>query len=363
MHKAFRGRIGLSAVAVIAIVSASFSGGVATAAPRPTTKAPSAAVETRLVAQQGLAIGLASNVLQSQLTVLDDAEDGVTVCSKSTSGVGSSKVLHETNAGQVATVDVDVYYDTKCAHPYVEADAKVTSSITKGLFGFSITETAVYLGTAGARLGSLTLTESAKEAASGVLDLVGTGRFTPKSGAPAVSLGLTCAVPASRGTPRPFPCSGGIAQSFPKLGVSTGSVTPLTLTLKAIGSDQYKVSFAGSKSTLETGRVGALSIATKSGQLVIKGKGTVVGTDTTSGQAGEFVLFPPTPTKWAITDKAHKTRFSVSVLNNASRKLSGSVATTSGRSLARFSLDRSGTGTFTYVGGSTVRVTNWLLAG
>lgn len=331
----------------------------AAASPPSTGPAPSASVEARLLAQQGLAIGLASNVLQSQVTVLIDTEEGGTACSSLTSGVGSSKLLHKATVGVITTVSVDVYYDTGCSHPYIEAAAKVNEGTTN----YDITETATYIGPSGTVLGALVLSESADTAGS-VVDLHGIGTFSPKNGAPPVKLGLTCLVPNATGTPPPFPCSGGIAQSFPKLGVAVASVTPLTLTLRADGASQFAVHFAGTRSTLEMAKQGTLSITTPTpSKLAIAGGGSVIGSDTTTGQAGEFALFPPTPTGWTVTDPTHKTIFSIRVLSNASRELSGSVATTAGVSLARFTIDRSGTGTLTYAGGLKVPVTGWLLAG
>jgi hypothetical protein len=72
-------------------------------------------VKARLLVQQGLATGLASNVVQSQVTVLMDALLDYTPCQALEAGPGSSKVLQRSTTGNVTTASVDVYYDASCA--------------------------------------------------------------------------------------------------------------------------------------------------------------------------------------------------------------------------------------------------------
>jgi hypothetical protein len=64
-----------------------------------------------------------------------------------------------------------------------------------------------------------------------------------------------------------------------------------------------------------------------------------------------------------ITDRATKLVFAISVLNNASRQLKGSVTTSSGKTLATLNVDRSGTGSISYMGGSTDPITSWMMSG
>ena len=115
-------------------------------------------MEARLLVQQGLGIGLASNVVQSQVTVLSAALLGSTSCSALDAGTGSSKVLQKSITGSVTTVSVDVYYDGSCAQPYIAAAAQLTAA--EATSTISITETATYLGPGGATLGALRLSES-----------------------------------------------------------------------------------------------------------------------------------------------------------------------------------------------------------
>lgn len=323
-----------------------------------TTKDATTAIDVRVLAQQGLAIALASNVLQSQVTILFDATGGGSGCVPLSTGTGSSKILRRAVSGDVTGALISIYYDTACRHPYIEANAHVVSSKSS----YVVTEKADYLGTTGAPLGLLRVVEAAVTSASSVV-VHGTGTFTPHDGAPVVHLGLACAIPAGN-VPPPFPCEGGIAQTFPQLGVSLGSVTPITLTLKAAGSDQYVVHFASTRSTMMRAAPGALSIGTTANsQLRVTGAGTTFTTDATTGTAGRFALFPPTPTGWTITDQATQLIFTISVLNNASRQLNGSVTTTSGKELATLHVDRSGTGSIAYGGGTTDAITGWMLSG
>lgn len=318
------------------------------------------AVDVRVVTQQGLAIALASNVLQSQLTVLIDSTDAGSGCIPLAAGVGSSKVVHKVTSGDVTGARITIYYDGACVHPYIEANAHVVSRNSN----FAITESAVYLGTSGDPLGLLRVTEDAVTSSSKV-SVHGTGTFAPHNGAPLVHLGLSCSIPNGSSTvPPPFICEGGIAQRFPKLGVSLGSVTPITLTLKAAPANQFIVHFSSSKSTMERDSSGALSIGTLSNALLrVVGAGTIFTSDTTTGTAGRFALFPPTPTGWTITDQATGVTFRISVLSNTTRQLRGTVTSASGTMLAQFNVDRSGTGSITYSHGATASITSWLLAG
>ena len=213
-RRACRHRVGATATSLLCALAAASCGAASTASPAPTatagrTATPGAAtsaVEARLLVQQGLAIGLASNVVQSQVTVLMDALLDYTSCKALEAGTGSSKVLQRSTTGNVTTTSVDVYYDPSCAQPYIEAAAQLTS--TPATSTISTTETATYRGPGGATLGTLQLSESAviAEASGENSDQTvdGTGTFTPHDGGPVVSLGLECGIPAGSQTPPPF---------------------------------------------------------------------------------------------------------------------------------------------------------------
>jgi len=190
--------VGAAGVSLLCSLAVASCGSATPGSPRPKstpagTASPSATasgVDTRLLVQQGLSIGLASNVVQSQVTVLVDALLGSNSCSALSSGTGSSRVVQRSTAGSVTTADVDVYYDASCSQPYIVAAATLTtSSATQTI---TIDETATYYGPTNAALGVLELTEAVVETeTSGVISRVavsGTGRFTPHSGGPVVVL-------------------------------------------------------------------------------------------------------------------------------------------------------------------------------
>ena len=343
------------------------SGAATTPAHTATPASSAAAAETRLLVQQGLGIGLASNVVQSQVIVLLDALLDSTSCKPLAAGTGSSKLLQRSTTGSVTTADVDLYYDGSCAQPYIEAAATMTTSTATETI--SISESATYLGPAGATLGVLALKESVVFAgtsgATSSTTVDGTGTFTAQDGAPPVSLGLACQIPAGSSTPPPFVCSGAVAQAFPALGLSLASVAPLTISLTPIaggGDDDASVAFSGTQSTSESGAAGALSITTPTPTtFAIAGTGTAMPDNTTSGHAALFALFSPAPTGWSVTDATDGTVFTVNLVSTT--QLTGTVTSAAGATLARLSLDASGSGTITYSGGASAPVSNWTLGG
>jgi hypothetical protein len=352
------GKLRLTSVVMCVVLLVAITGGRAASVSRSYSAKDATAINIRILAQQGLAIALASNVLQSQVTVLIDSIDTGSGCIPMSAGTGSSKILRKVVSGAVTSSMITIYYDAGCTHPYIESHAHI---VTTGST-YAISEEADYVGTTGAPLGVLRVVEAAVISKFHVV-VHGTGTFTPRDGAPVVHLGLSCAIPAGN-VPPPFECEGGIAQTFPHLGVSLGSVTPITLTLKAAGTSEYVANFASSRSTMERAAPGALSIGTTSNSLLrVTGEGTTFTSDVTTGTAARFALFPPTPTHWTITDEATKVVFAISVLNNATRQLQGSVSTTSGKKLAQLKVDRSGTGSIIYTGGATDTITSWLLSG
>lgn len=309
-------------------------------------------IETRMLAQQGLAIGLASNVLVSQLLVLEQGLGTSKKCTKLPDG-GSSRLISTATVSKTVTdAEVGIYFDKACTQPYIDAKAKITSSNT----AYLISETAAYTGVKGQALGSMALSEKATIGKAGEV-VIGLGTFTPSASAPVVSLGLTCTLPSS-GTL--VSCQGGIAQAFPTLNASLASVTPLKLTM-GTGSG---VTLKGIKSDRETGALGSLAIdeASKS-SLGISGSSTAYGSDTANGAAAALTLFPPKPTHWQVVDTAHGAKFSLKLDSNATRDLTATITdTASAATLATIQLDQSGTGTIAYAGETTVPVTGWLLS-
>jgi hypothetical protein len=72
------------------------------------------------------------------------------------------------------------------------------------------------------------------------------------------------------------------------------------------------------------------------------------------------MFLPGLSTAWTVTDSAHDQQFQISVVDDTTRGLAGSITQiSSGTTLATITLDRSGSGSITYSDGSTAIVTNW----
>jgi hypothetical protein len=315
-------------------------------------------VTERALAQTGLAIGLASTVLQSQIQITLGASDS---CSKLTGGgstlVNSSVMTSPTTA----TTKVTVYYDSDCKQPYIVAQAKETSE-SSGSLSLSVSETATYYGLKETEIGTLKLTESAAENTAGTSLVVhGLGIFTPVSGAKTpVQLGLYCTLPLDGGTIETVPCAGGIAQNFPALDIALGAVTPLTL---KINSNSEAVTFSGTASTVDSGALGSLTLTAPSATSMLITGGKSIASYSSSGSAAQFALFPPTPTAWSLKDTVSGLEFQIQVASNTTRNLTFTIAkTSSGTAIATGAIDQSGTGKITYSDGSSATITNWTLA-
>jgi hypothetical protein len=330
----------------------------------PSRAASNADIQTRMLAQEGMAIGLASNVLQSQLNILFATLDYVNDkgCHK-LNEAGSVQALSVTKLSKHSeSSDVVVYYDDACKTPYIEAQSTVTETGTNKAPILTVTQTSTYAGPTGTNLGSLSLSESATFSKKTDI-VIGTGTFTPANGSPSVNLGLTCTIPSTMKTKTKVQCQGGIAQNFPSLNLALASVTPLNLVETEKGK-RIPVTFSGSDPNRQYGPQGSLSITESSPtSLGIAGSGTNDGPATTTGSAADFVLFPPTPTSWQIVDQANQVQFTLKVVSNQTRNLAGSVVNTAtSATLATIAVDQSGTGTIAYAGEGTDAITNWLLA-
>jgi hypothetical protein len=306
-------------------------------------------VTEHALTQTGLAIGLASTVLQSQVQVVFASQGGYPTCSALSGGGG---VRSGATNGLVT-----VYYDSACTQPYVSADATLTSFTTNQDY---IAETATYYGLTGNVIGTLTLNEVLGETTSAI-EVSGLGIFTPATGIRMpVQLGLYCTIPSSTATSATLPCAGGIAQDFPSLGMAVGAVTPLTLQLEAMGP----VTFSGSGSTVDAGALGSLTLTAPSTTSMAITGGTQVASYSTSGSAAAFVLFPPTPTGWTLTDPVSGLQLQVSVVSNTVRNLSLTITNpATSAMLATGAIDQSGTGTMTWSNGAVEQVTSWTLGG
>ena len=313
-------------------------------------------ISQHVLVQEGFAIALASTVLQSQIQVLiavtTTGAGSATTC-ETLSGGGSVQSLP---VGADNPKKVGIYYDNACVKPYILADAtQVTNNSTTGRS--DITESATYFAPAGTLLGSMALQEHATFTGDNVT-VAGLGTFTPANGATAVKLGLACAFTSN--TNATYPCYGGVTQNVPSLALALGSVTVLNLHVVDANSP---VTFDGSNSVLTTGALNALTLSAPTELTLGIAGGATWGSSSQSGSAATFSLFPPTPTGWTVTDTGHDMKFSIQVVSNATRNLTGSVTQIStGVTLATFALDQSGTGTVTYSDGTMAAVTSWLFA-
>lgn len=352
------------AIAVIttASVAACGGGGDGSDGGGQVTSAPTVVAQHAL-AQTGLAIALASTVLQSQVEIIFTNFAQSTSCSALT---GGGSVQGNPTAGTVT-----VYYDAACSQRYIVANPVSTQTTTSDGPQFTVAETATYYGPGGAAIGSMSLNETATNVtATNTLQVHGTGTFTPAGATPTpVQLGLYCAIPNFINSgPVPSPetvsCGGGVAQDFPALNLAIGAVTPLTLSVATDPTTgaPTSVTFAGGGSAV-TGAPGSLVLTNPAPTSLVISGGSAYTTTTGSGGAAAFALFPPTPTAWNLADAADDVQFHISVTNNTTRDLSMTITrTSSGGSLATATLDQSGTGSITYSDNRTAAITNWTLA-
>jgi len=329
---------------------------------------PSVVAEHEL-AQTGLAIALASNVLQSQLVVLSYAQSQSLACTASSDGsysfaTGATPTVTIPGTTPTPIYPLTVYYGSTCATPYIVADVTGADVSTD-----TLQETATYYDTNGVtELGTLTVSETITVTGSGnneSFSANGLGIFTPKSGAVPVQLGLYCTITEGVTTAQ---CGGGVAQNFPALngGLAIGAVTPLTLTLNS--GSTGAVSFTGG-GTAYTGPMNSLTLKNPQlDQLVIaEGAGATEYTTTSAtGSAASFTLFPPVPTSWTLTDATHDEQIDIAVVPVTLDSSITIKQISTGNTLATGEVDQSGTstgsGNMTYSDGSTAAITGWTLA-
>ena len=327
----------------VAVLGLRFDGGAFTSI--PTAGASATAVTERELAQTGLAIGLASTVLQSQFSIVEELLSNTSSCVALT-GTGSVKATQSNT--------ITVYYDSSCNKPYIVTGSN--TSVQGSGSTATIKETASYYGITGAIIGNMTLNE-AVTIGNNSAQLHGLGIFTPVSGAMTpVQLGVYC----NFGSPTSAQCAGGIAQDFPALGMAIGAVTPLTLT--AGQSVTSPVPFTGGGSAV-SGPLGSLTLTDPSPLSLVVTGGTGYATTTVTGSSGAFELFPPTPTHWSLTDSAHDEEFQISLIDNTTLDLAITIKQVStGLTLATGQIDQSGSGSITYSDGTTSAITSWTLA-
>ena len=335
------------------------SEGVTSAATVITVTSDPALVEQRVLAQQGLAIALASTVLQSQLYTLAElaAQGNIGGCQPLPGGGG----LVLLTATTVIPFQIGFYFDAACTRIYMK-ETVTTFTADNSHGNYHIIANALYTGPTGTALGSIAFDESANSIAlSGTGNQVtgtvnGLGTYTSLVGAPSVRLGLNCNLAA--GGHNIGVCQGGIAQDFAGQSAAFGSVTTLALDSTAAGS----LTLSGA-SLLTSGALGALTLTQPTATTMMVNGGSTYGTTVDAGGAASFSLFPPMPTGWNVTDAAHDQVFAITVVDNSVRNLAGSLKRIStGATLATIALDQSGSGTITYSDNTTAPITGWMLS-
>jgi hypothetical protein len=317
---------------------------------------PASLLMQRVLAQQGLGIGLALFVRTSQLilainTVLGD----IGKCN--TQDSYSVKVISRQVTGAVTKGRTKLFYDTACTKIAIDEQISIdtTSQASIPLKG-----TATVYSKAGVKQGILALNDKMYTISPTETGLAGVGTFTPVSG-PKIQMGLACRIPKS-GTSES--CIGGLAQNFPKIGKAIASLTPMTLSRTTIG-DKTKVTFTESAPPkLVTGPLSTLGLVLNSAnKLVITGPAVQYGTDTVDGSTADFIPYPPKPTVWNVIAAARGGRFDLALADATKHTYTGTVKQLpGGAKLAQISLDQSGSGSITYSDGSSAKISHWTLA-
>ncbi len=301
------------------------------------------AVEPRVMTQLGLDVALNFNLLQNETVIIGHFNSSPPACEKLPAG-GSVQTLSATMVSKTQyQSQIDIYFDTACTKPYVEA--ALTVNVSTG--SFSISEVASYLGLDGNATGTLSITEHFS-VTNHVEILRGLGKFAPVGGQSVADVGFTCNAPTKNNS-LTLMCQGGVAQRFPKLALSIASVVPFSITA-AKNTASPMVMFTGTASTVQTGPLGSLSITAPTAEtLAIGGSGTSYGSTAVSGSESHYAVFPPKPTSWTVTDQGNNAQVAYSILNNTTHAARGIVTnTTTAGKLAVITVDKSGSGKVVY---------------
>ena len=318
---------------------------------------PSQIVEEHLIAQAGLSIGFGMN----QAAQFEDTIAGLILGSGCQQSLGNNSTLTTTQgSASYATGPIVVYFDNACQTPYLTDTLEFTGEVFSGLT--TLASTGQLLAPNGAILGAMNVAEHLDDVgpSEAIFNLHGTYKAVAGVGEPPVRIGLACT--SNSGPPLTFACQEGVAQDFPALKMSLGTIANMTMTLTLAGPRNLAVVVSGPSAKLATGKLGRLSIAlTSPTTLGFKGPATIVGSGSTSGASPDFGVIYPAGTAWSFNDAQHATKFSITTA--ADLTSSGKVTDTATHAtLATFEVDKSGTGTITYSDKSKAKITNWTLS-
>ena len=326
-------------------------------APLPSNAAPpSQIVEEHLVAQAGLSVGFTWSAVAQFFGTLAGTSS---TCTPAFGGTNSGTLGLSETAGSTGVFIGTIFFDGACQKPYFVSDLQVP---VDGVSFDIIASTAQMLAPNGAVLGVFSQAQEFQSSGSTIfLNSKGTYKAVAGVGQPPVRTGLGCTI-SSAGASDVFSCHEGVAQDFPALKMSLGTIANITLVLTQISGTKYSVVVSGSTAKLATGKLGGLSITTTGPSSIgFQGQATIVGGGSTSGSSPVFGAIPPASTTWTFNDAPHVTKFSISTASNQTS--SGKVIdTTTHATLATFEVDESGTGTITYSDKSKAKITNWTLS-
>lgn len=324
---------------------------------------PQSLIEQRALVMQGLSIGLGLVTLGSQANaVVFSSILSPDQCWPLTDA-GSIKLVSSTRQGQVQTAQVRIYFDGSCSSIYMDETFVLAD---KGEY-FRLDATIKIFSAAGKQVATLKLANNKLVTGDdGAAKLFGLGELKPAGrNSTVVKLGLSCGFPPPS-SPKSGPakasesdCQGASAQDFKLLNRSIGAVTKTTLVSANSGRITFRQTEPG---TIFTGALGALSVKiSPQGSLSIAGNKQTWSTDTLTGGVGRLVVFTRKPAAWKLTDASKKARFSIEKTSNSTHVSKGLVETLSGKELASFEIDQSGSGGITYSNGVKAKIASWVL--
>jgi hypothetical protein len=315
-------------------------------------------IEQRALAQAGLGQAFMFRLLQSHLRIGDTEDEGNIGKCKQLDHGGSVKLTRRVGTF-VRQSTVEVYYDNRCKQVFIDSLLTVDEKTTNH---FATVEAATFHKppragkTIGPVTGKLNLTSIAVKTPT-VVHLAGTGTWTPTGGTK-VQGGLKCDYPRKLKGARPFTCSFAMAQPFNSLKMDVASATVLKFRVVDASAGTFNGVFSGPVQ-LFTGAFGKLSVAAPSnGPASILGAHKSLGTTTAKGSVPLMVFWPP-PSSWTVTDALHAESFMIEMAKGLSRNSAGAITHTN-KTLATFSVDKSGDGSITYSDRQTAKILNWL---
>lgn len=341
-------------------------------------------VAQRIIAQLGLAAGLQSNILKSQLQIIQALQGKAGVCFSAdddddhhhhehdnadlarhdddgghhggTQGGGSFKLLSLRLAASAFDADVEVYYDNDCKKVFVHSALQVQPLNT---YALSLKEKANFYKPNGAALGKVTLSGTGARQ-NNLLDLNGSGTFMPAGGGAAVKFGVDCSYPAVLPVNKPFVCTGGVVASLNALKMDFGLTSTITTKVKKVCSG-FVGSFYGPVRVV-TGAFGKLGLSVKPNSVSVTGPSKPLGSATISGSA-QLNTTGPSPTSWTITDVELNIAVETYVSDGSKPGFKGAVRDTrTHKTLATFSVDQSGNGSIVFTSNQKSAITGWIMS-